>query len=100
MGIEADGEYLMSQYEQKPNTASLFRNERKEKDTHPDHKGTANIEGVEYWMDAWINTTKEGKKYFGIKFKRKEEAHGPIKAAREQAKLDALAAGDDTDLPF
>jgi len=31
-------------YEQKPNTGSLFKNDRKEADTHPDYKGSALID--------------------------------------------------------
>lgn len=59
-------------YEQKPNTGSLFRNDRKESDTHPDYKGSALLNGVEHWLDAWINTAKDGSKYMSLKFKPKE----------------------------
>ena len=60
-------------YEIKPETGSLFKNDRKESDTHPDYKGTALLSGVEHWMDAWINTTKDGSKYMSLKFKPKED---------------------------
>lgn len=35
------------------NRGSIWKNDRKEKDTHPDFTGTLNVEGVEYFFDAW-----------------------------------------------
>ena len=29
--------------------------------------------GVNYWMSAWTNETKDGGKYFGLKFEKKED---------------------------
>ena len=36
----------------------LFKNDRKESDSHPDYKGSAEVEGVEYWLAAWIKTAR------------------------------------------
>jgi uncharacterized protein (DUF736 family) len=70
-------------YEQKPNTGSLFKNDRKETDSHPDYKGSALIDGLgECWLDAWINTAKDGSKYMSLKLKPKELA---IAAAARRA---------------
>jgi hypothetical protein len=60
-------------YEQKDNSGSLFVNDRREKDSHPNAKGTAMIDGKEYWVDAWTNTSANGKKYQSLKFKLKEQ---------------------------
>lgn len=60
-------------YETKPNTGSLFKNDKKESDSHPDYKGTALIGGVEGWLDAWINTSNNGTKYMSLKFKPKDK---------------------------
>ena len=59
-------------YEQKDNTGSLFKNDRREKDSHPHAKGSAMIDGVEYWVSAW---TKEGQKgrWQSLSFQRKDE---------------------------
>jgi uncharacterized protein (DUF736 family) len=59
-------------YEPKDNTGSLFKNDRKEKDTHPDYKGSALINGVDHWLDAWINEDRNGNKYMSLKLKPKE----------------------------
>jgi uncharacterized protein (DUF736 family) len=64
-------------YEMKPNTGSLFKNDRKEADSHPDYKGTALIDGLgECWLDAWINTAKDGSKYMSLKLKPKQASSG------------------------
>jgi len=67
-------------YEQRDNTGSLFKNDRKEADTHPDYKGSALLNGVEHWLDAWINTAKDGSKYMSLKFKRKDAAQSKQQA--------------------
>ena len=82
-------------YEQKPDTGSLFRNDRKETESHPDHRGSAMIGGVEYWVSAWINTTGEGKKYFGMKYQAKD-AQAPPRAEQGQTDEPDL----DDSIPF
>lgn len=82
-------------YEQKNMSGSLFRNTRKEKDTHPDYAGSCVIEGRHYWINAW---TKEanGKKFFSFAFKPKEQG-----ARKPEAKSEAAPAGDDnSECPF
>jgi hypothetical protein len=35
------------------NRGSIWKNKKKERDTHPDFTGSINVEGVEYWVNAW-----------------------------------------------
>lgn len=63
-------------YEPKDMTGSLFKNDRKEKDTHADYRGSALIGGVEHWLDAWINKDRNGNSYMSLKFKLKDARHG------------------------
>lgn len=63
-------------YEQKPDTGSLFKNDRREKDSQPHAKGSALIGGVEYWVSAWTNEAKSGEKYQSLKFERKTGQDG------------------------
>lgn len=81
-------------YEQKDNTGSLFKNDRKETDSHPDYKGSALLNGVDHWLDAWINESSSGTKYMSLKFKRKDAQGSPGTNTRPQP-----AAFDD-DVPF
>ena len=61
-------------YETKNNSGALFRNNKKEKDTHPDYKGNAVIDGVDMWVSAWIRTAQStGDKYMSLSFQPKNE---------------------------
>ncbi len=57
----------------KDNSGALFINDRKEKETHPDLKGSAVINGVDYWISSWDNETKDGKQYLSLAFTEKEK---------------------------
>lgn len=87
-------------YETKPNSGSLFKNDRKEKETHPDYKGQALIGGVEMWVSAWIKEGKNGK-FMSLSFTEKVSNSPLVQQAepRRQA-IARAAADDDTDCPF
>lgn len=55
-------------------SGALFKNNRKrEGKTDPDYQGQAEVGGVEYWLSAWINTSKkDGSKFMSLKFNPKE----------------------------
>ncbi len=63
----------MPQYDNS-NSGVLFKNEEKrEGKKDPDYRGQADIGGVLYWLDAWINEAKkDGRKFLSIRFKEKE----------------------------
>lgn len=56
------------------NQGVLFKNEKKrEGKRDPDYNGQITIDGKEYWLTSWINTSKDGsKKYMALKAKLKE----------------------------
>lgn len=47
-------------FELKPGQGTLFKNDRKQKDTHPDLNGSININGVEHWLSAWTKRNDDG----------------------------------------
>lgn len=57
--------------ERRDNSGALFKNDRKEQDTHADYRGSITINGVEYWLDAWIKEGAKGK-FIGLKAKPKK----------------------------
>lgn len=68
------------------NRGAIFRNTKKEKETHPDYTGTINVEGVEYFIDGWLKETKTEpkKKFFSFSLKRKNKQSGHQSAPQQQ----------------
>ena len=91
-------------YEQRDNSGTLGKNKRKEKDSHPDHRGSCIIGGVEYWISAWIkenNSTHE--KFFSLAFQEKDEQRTPVKGPAPASRPHDNRAPDieiDDDIPF
>lgn len=63
----------MSNYQPKDNSGTLFRNDKRESENQPNAKGTALIDGVEYFVSAWTKTAKDGSKYQSLAFTRKDQ---------------------------
>jgi hypothetical protein len=86
-------------YEIKENAGSLFRNQKKEKDTHPNLTGSARINGVDYWVSCWSKPTKDGSdKWLSLAFKPKDEQ--PVRVAPRQAAPRDDSHDLDDEVPF
>jgi hypothetical protein len=72
------------------NRGALFKNTQKENPKHADYKGTLNVNGEEFWLDAWLNEAKSGLKYLSLsaKPKKKAEAVEAEKKAKASAGID------------
>jgi uncharacterized protein (DUF736 family) len=55
------------------NSGALFKNDKGDNPKRPDYKGQLNVGGVEYWLSAWLRTSKDGKKYMGLRVELKGE---------------------------
>lgn len=77
---------------------SIWKNDKKEKDTHPDFRGSAEVNGVEYWVSAWRR--KEGANpnspALSFSFQAKEEQR-PTQQPQQAPATDKLA---EDDIPF
>ena len=84
----------MSKFEQRDNSGTLWKNDHRESEKHPNAKGSALIDGVEYWVSAW---TKEGQKgkFQSLSFERKDAA--PAKQAPRRPSRDD---DNNSDIPF
>ena len=82
-------------YEQRDNSGSLFKNDKKEKENHPDYKGSCMVGGVEMWMSSWLKTGANGTKFMSFSFQPKEQQQAAPPAARP-----APAPDFDDDMPF
>ena len=81
----------MTQYDN-TNSGTLFKNDKKAKDTDPAYKGQINVEGKEYWMSSWVRTSKQGASFMSIKLTPKDRQSS--EQTRKAADL------PDDDLPF
>jgi uncharacterized protein (DUF736 family) len=85
----------MSNYDN-TNSGTLFKNDRKEKDNHPDYKGQINVDGTDYWLSAWVKVSKDGtKKFMSLSVQAKDGA--PSKKPTKAAEPDFP---EDDPLPF
>ena len=96
------------------NTGLLKRNDRKEKDSHPDYRGTINIDGTDYWLSGWLKVGREGTKLAGQKFfslsvtpmedQQTRGGNRPAAPSRQQARQQPAPRQadplDDDDIPF
>ena len=90
----------MSEFD-KPNTGILGRNERREKDTHPEYTGRANMEcphcgkPSDYWLSAWVKSRKsDGSKFFSLSLRAKDAMAAAV------AKQAPAANPADDEIPF
>lgn len=86
----------MSQQYDNTNRGALFKNDRREKDTHPEYNGSINVEGKEFWLNAWIKEGNKGK-FFSLSVKPKDDQGTRNAPASAPKQADDFA---DDDIPF
>lgn len=78
----------MSGYVPKDNSGSLFVNDKKERESQPDRRGSARIDGVDYWVSGWVKKKEDGTSWMSMSFSRKDAASPAPKAQPAQADMD------------
>jgi uncharacterized protein (DUF736 family) len=77
------------------NRGAIFKNDRKEKDTHPDYRGKINVDGVDKEISLWVKTSKDGKQFFSASISAPY-----VKPDSDTPKPPPLSDEVDDDLPF
>ena len=76
------------------NRGSLFKNEKKEEEKHPDMNGSINVDGKDYWISGWKKTSKAGTGFISLSVRPKQEqsrqSSQPTKKSKEPDGWDTL----------
>jgi uncharacterized protein (DUF736 family) len=72
----------------------LFKKAEKRGEKDPDYRGSINVSEDDYWLSAWIKTSKDGKKYMSLSVQPKAPA------AKAPPKETPKSDDFDDDLPF
>ena len=89
----------MEKYD-KTNTGAIWRNEKKERDTHPDFTGSLDVDGVEYWVNAWKRGPDAKERSPALKFSLKRKEEKKTWADREPGQDDDKGDFPNDDIPF
>jgi hypothetical protein len=88
------------------NRGSIWKNDRKDKDTQPDFKGDADVNGVKFWVSAWKRKEGANPKAPALSFKFELKDEQPNVAPPPPKKSDPISSGRspkvdmDDDIPF
>jgi hypothetical protein len=82
----------MTEYDN-TNRGSIWKNDDKREDKHPDFKGSLNVNGVEFWVSAWKRKEGSSPKAPALSFSVKPKEEKPAQRPK---------SGDDMDdsIPF
>ena len=83
-------------YIPKEGSGSLFKNDRKTTENHPDYTGTIMVNNRECYLSAWVKEGKKGK-FFSVSIGKVKEPMGFKPAGSDEIKRHTI---EDSDLPF
>jgi hypothetical protein len=63
------------------NTGAIWGNKDRKTDKHPTHTGSINVEGVEYWVSAWVGDKSKNQPSLSFKIQKKEPKQSKPSAA-------------------
>ena len=91
---------MAQQYEQRDNSGSLFKNDRKENENQPGYTGKCMVNGKPMQVSAWVKEGKNGK-FFSLSFQERWKPAGEPDKANGYMK-DPLPLNEypDEEIPF
>jgi len=79
----------MSEYDN-TNSGALFKNDKQGNDNWPDYRGQINVNGEDFWISAWLKTSKkDGKKYMSLAIQandKKQSSQSSRQPARQPSR--------------
>ncbi len=89
------------------NRGAIWKNAKKERDTHPDFTGELDVGGTKYWVSAWKRREDASPKAPALSFSIKPKEGQPQQSISQRAMPKAPARGVTTltddmndDIPF
>ena len=82
-------------YIPKEGSGSLFKNDRKTTENHPDYQGTIMVNNRECYLSAWVKEGKKGK-FFSVSIGKVKAPIGFKASGSDEIKHTI----EDSDLPF
>ena len=79
--------------DKKDNSGVLFKSDKTDNERAPHYKGSIMVNGIDYWISAWLKESKDGKKYMSLSVVPKDTRQSAQKA-------NAAPADVDSDIPF
>ena len=70
-------------YIPKEGSGSLFKNDRKTTETHPDYTGSIMVNGKEHYLSGWIKEGTKGK-FFSISIGKEKQPKGFVAAGSDE----------------
>lgn len=69
------------------NTGALFKNDKQGNDNWPDYRGQINIEGTDYWISAWLKTSKkDNSRYMSLSVQPMQKKQSSGKQNQQQGR--------------
>ena len=83
-------------YIPKEGSGSLFKNDRKATETHPDYTGSIMVNGREHYLSAWVKEGAKGK-FFSVSIGKEKQPKGFTARGEDELPKNTI---DDDNLPF
>jgi len=82
-------------YETRDNSGSMFKNTRKEKDTHADMTGEIMVDGKLFWINGWRKVDKNGNPWYSMSVRPKT-----AKSENDRSVSNGRPSTIDDEIPF
>lgn len=88
-------------FQHKNFTGSLFKNSKKEKDNHPDVRGSCMIDGKKYWISGWEKVGRDtGEIWQSLVFNPADDVDRPSNTVRTPPPAKAQERELEEEVPF